>query len=232
MAQILGKVADVLINIAIDGPSGSGKSTLAKLLAKRLCYLYMDTGALYRAVGLYMLRHFPDGWSEEILTDALENIQLSLEFSSGNQTVFLNGEDVTHDLRTQEVAMAASQVSAVPRVRIFLLDLQRNMARENNLIMDGRDIGTVVLPDAQVKIFLTASPEVRAQRRVAELNAKGIACDFDTVLTEILQRDRNDSTRMAAPLKKAEDAVLFDNSACDLDQTVERALAIIRSRLP
>lgn len=221
-----------MINIAIDGPSGSGKSTLAKTLARQLSYLYIDTGALYRAVGLYMLRRFPGGWDEDALCSSLGRISLSLRFGENGQQVLLNGEDVSDSIRRPEVAMAASRVSAVPCVRAFLLELQQNMARENNLIMDGRDIGTVVLPNAQVKIFLTASPEVRARRRVDELTQKGIPCDYDTILAETIQRDTNDSTRAVAPLKAAQDAVLLDNSHLDMDGTVARALEIIRSRLP
>ena len=220
-----------MINIAIDGPSGSGKSSLAKSLSEIFGFLYMDTGALYRAVGFSVLRRFGEDYSEEQVCSLLPELAIDLRYESSVQHVYVNGEDVSSLIRTQPVAMAASKVSALPAVRAFLLDLQRDLASKNNLIMDGRDVGTVVLPNADVKIFLTALPEVRAQRRVGELAEKGISAEFETVLKEVLQRDHNDSTRAVAPLRQAEDAVYLDNSKFDAEQTIQAALEIIRSKI-
>ncbi len=220
------------INIAIDGPSGAGKSSAAKALAKKLGYLYIDTGALYRAIGLFCIRQgVADMKDAEQVTPMLDGIDVSLRFVEGEQWVYLNGEDVSGLIRTQPVAQAASDVSAHPPVRAFLLDLQRKMAAENNVLMDGRDIGTVILPNADVKFFLTADARARAKRRTLELQAKGIAADFDTVLREIEQRDANDSSRATAPLKAAEDAILVDNSEMDQEQTVEYMCRKIEERM-
>ena len=220
------------INIAIDGPSGAGKSSAAKALAKKLGYLYIDTGALYRAIGLYAIRrNVVDMKKADLVAPLLADIDVSLRFVEGEQRVYLNGEDVSGLIRTQPVAQAASDVSAHPVVRTFLLDLQRKMAAEHNVLMDGRDIGTVILPKAQVKFFLTADASARARRRTLELQAKGIVADFDTVLREIEQRDANDSSRATAPLKAAEDAVLVDNSDMDEAQTVEYMCRIIEEKL-
>lgn len=220
------------VNIAIDGPSGAGKSSAAKALAKKLGYLYIDTGALYRAIGLFCIReNVADMKDVSLVVPQLEKIDVSLRFVDGEQRVYLNGEDVSGVIRTQPVAQAASDVSAHPPVRAFLLDLQRKMAAENNVLMDGRDIGTVILPNADVKFFLTADAAARAKRRTLELQAKGIAADYETVLREIEQRDANDSSRAAAPLKAADDAVLVDNSQMDQDQTVEYMCQIIEEKI-
>lgn len=208
-----------MVSIAIDGPSGAGKSTLAKRLAKELGYIYVDTGAMYRSIGLYALRQGVDPKNADAVQALLPDIQLDIRLQDGSQHVYLNGEDVSTDIRAEAVGMAASAVSAHPAVRAFLLDTQRNLAKGQNILMDGRDIGTVVLPDATVKIFLTASPEARAERRRKELEEKGQPADFATVLADIEQRDYQDTHRAVAPLKQAEDAVLVDSSDIDFEQT-------------
>ena len=208
-----------MVSIAIDGPSGAGKSTLAKRLAKELGYIYVDTGAMYRSIGLYALRQGVDPKNADAVQALLPDIQLDIRLQDGSQHVYLNGEDVSTDIRAEAVGMAASAVSAHPAVRTFLLDTQRNLAKGQNILMDGRDIGTVVLPDATVKIFLTASPEARAERRRKELEEKGQPADFATVLADIQQRDYQDTHRAVAPLKQAEDAVLVDSSDIDFEQT-------------
>lgn len=220
-----------MINIAVDGPSGSGKSSLAKTISKMLGILYLDTGALYRAIGYTVLQRFSDQFSEDQVCSLLPSLTVDLRYEDSVQHVYVNGEDVSSFIRTQPVAMAASKVSAFPKVREFLLDLQRNIAAKNDVIMDGRDVGTVILPNADVKIYLNATPEIRAKRRVGELAEKGIPSDFDTVLAEVIQRDHNDMTRPVAPLKQAEDAVLLDNSLLDAEGTVAAALEIIRSKV-
>ena len=208
-----------MVSIAIDGPSGAGKSTLAKRLAKELGYIYVDTGAMYRSIGLYALRQGVAPKNADAVQALLPDIQLDIRLQDGAQHVYLNGEDVSTDIRAEAVGMAASAVSAHPAVRAFLLDTQRNLAKGQNILMDGRDIGTVVLPDATVKIFLTASPEARAERRRKELEEKGQPADFATVLADIEQRDYQDTHRAVAPLKQAEDAVLVDSSDIDFEQT-------------
>lgn len=208
-----------MVSIAIDGPSGAGKSTLAKRLAKELGYIYVDTGAMYRSIGLYALRQGVDPKNADAVQGLLPDIQLDIRLQDGSQHVYLNGEDVSTDIRAEAVGMAASAVSAHPAVRAFLLDTQRNLAKGQNILMDGRDIGTVVLPDATVKIFLTASPEARAERRRKELEEKGQPADFATVLADIEQRDYQDIHRAVAPLKQAEDAVLVDSGDIDFEQT-------------
>ena len=208
-----------MVSIAIDGPSGAGKSTLAKRLAKELGYIYVDTGAMYRSIGLYALRRGVDPKNADAVQALLPDIQLDIRLQDASQHVYLNGEDVSTDIRAEAVGMAASAVSAHPAVRAFLLDTQRNLAKGQNILMDGRDIGTVVLPDATVKIFLTASPEARAERRRKELEEKGQPADFATVLADIEQRDYQDTHRAVAPLKQAEDAVLVDSSDIDFEQT-------------
>ncbi len=220
-----------MVSIAVDGPSGSGKSSLAKNISKQFGILYLDTGALYRAIGYTTLKRFGENFSEEQVCALLPSLTVDLRYEDAVQHVYVNGEDVSSFLRTQPVAMAASKVSAFPPVRAFLLDLQRNIAAKNDVIMDGRDVGTVILPNADVKIFLNAKPEVRAARRVGELAEKGISADFDTVLAEVLQRDHNDMTRAVAPLKQADDAVLLDNSELNAADTVSAALKIIRSKV-
>ncbi len=217
--------------VAIDGPSGAGKSTIAKAVAKRLGFIYVDTGALYRAVGLYMLDHGVDTESEQQVTPMLSGVEVSLRFMDGEQRVFLNGQDVSSRIRENEVSMAASNVSRIPEVRTFLFDLQKEIARENNIIMDGRDIGTVVLPGADVKIFLTASPEERAQRRYDELLERGQQVSYDTLLQEIKQRDYNDSHREIAPLKQAKDALLVDTTGNELETSIQLLGELITRRL-
>ncbi|MBQ5743412.1 MAG: (d)CMP kinase [Clostridia bacterium] len=220
-----------MINIAVDGPSGSGKSSLAKTISGQLGILYLDTGALYRAIGYTVLRTIGEDFTEDRVCEMLPSLSVDLRYDNGVQHVFVNGEDVSAYIRTQPVAMAASRVSAFPPVREFLLGLQREIAARNDVIMDGRDVGTVILPNADVKIFLNAKPEVRAARRVGELTAKGEPADFDTVLQEVLRRDHNDMTRAVAPLRQAEDAVLLDNSDLNAEETVQAALDIIRSKV-
>ena len=185
----------MIVNVAIDGPAGAGKSSAAKAAAAKLGYIYVDTGALYRAVGLYALNHGIPTDNAELVSECLGDITVELKFSEEGQQVFLNGENVSSLIRTPEASRAASNVSAIPAVRAFLLDLQRNIAKENSCIMDGRDIGTVVLPDAQVKIFLTASPEIRAKRRYDELTEKGEMCDIKKIEADIIERDERDMTR-------------------------------------
>ena len=216
-----------MISVAIDGPAGAGKSTIAKTVSKKLGFIYVDTGALYRTIGLKFMN---EGYDEDLNCDIgkiLEGTKVDIKFINGEQRVFLNGEDVSELIRTPKASLMASAVSAKPEVRAFLLEMQRRLARENNVIMDGRDIGTVVLPDATVKIFLTASAEERAKRRYKELTAKGMEVNYDEVLADIEKRDYNDSHREIAPLKPAEDSVLADTSKCDLEQSVDLILSII-----
>ena len=218
------------MNVAIDGPAGAGKSTIARAAAKKLGFIYVDTGALYRAVGVYSLRNGLDTENPETVEGTLPHIQLELQFQDGVQHVLLNGEDVSEEIRTPQASMAASAVSAVPAVRRFLFDLQREIAAKNDCIMDGRDIGTVVLPQAEVKIFLTASPETRAMRRFKELQEKGAPDTYEAVLADLKQRDYNDSHRAVAPLKPAEDSVLVDTSALTLPQSVEKVIEVIKEK--
>ena len=219
------------VAIAIDGPSGAGKSTIARILAAALGFVYVDTGALYRTVGLAALRRGLDPHDAKKIEPMLEELRVSLGYAEGSQRVFLNDEDVSDQIRTPEVSMAASAVSALPPVRRFLFDLQQDTARRQNVIMDGRDIGTVVLPFAQIKIFLTASAEDRAQRRYEELIAKGSAVTFDEVLRDMKERDYNDSHRAAAPLRAAEDAVLVDTTGNTLERSVEILKNLVTERL-
>ncbi|MCR5151323.1 MAG: (d)CMP kinase, partial [Clostridiales bacterium] len=218
-----------VINIAIDGPAGAGKSTVARAVAKKLGFIYVDTGALYRAVGVNALRLGVDTKNHQAVSNTLSGINIDLVFENGVQKVLLNLEDVSEEIRTPLASMAASDVSAVPEVRKFLFDLQRNIANTNNCIMDGRDIGTVVLPDAQVKIFLTASPEKRAERRFKELSEKGTEVSFEEVLNDIVQRDYNDSHRPVAPLKMAENGVLVDTSELTLEEAINTVLSVIEN---
>lgn len=220
-----------MISIAIDGPSGAGKSTLARRLAAEMGYIYVDTGAMFRAVGLYALRAGQDPADAAAVEALLPQITLRLKVSAGAQKIFLNDEDVSDAIRAEQVGMAASAVAAHPAVRSFLLDQQRAVAAENNVLMDGRDIGTVVLPHATVKIFLTASPEARADRRCKELQLRGLDPDYETVLADIRQRDYQDSHRATAPLRQAEDAVLLDTSALDFDQSYAVLRNIVQSRI-
>ena len=219
------------INIAIDGPSGSGKSTLAKGLAAALGYIYIDTGALYRAIGLFAARHGVSAESPEDVVPLLPLMDLQMRLENGGNAVYLDGVRLGEEIRTSSASHYASQVSKVPEVRAFLLETQQNIARTNNVIMDGRDIGTVILPDAQVKLYMEASPQQRAKRRLLELLAKGEQITEEQVLADILRRDANDSGRDIAPAKPAEDAIFLDNSLLTPAETVEAALAIIREKL-
>ena len=221
-----------MYQIAIDGPSGAGKSTVAKMIAEKLNCVYVDTGAMYRTIGLYASRKGVGKDDTDAIREMLSGITFEIKYSDGVQHMILNGEDVTGLIRTQEISMYASAVSAVPEVREFLIKPQRKFAEENNVVMDGRDIGTVILPDANVKIFLTSSPEARARRRYLELLSKGQEADYGTILSQTIERDRNDSTRAIAPLKPAADAVTLDNSELDIQQTFDAALEIIKSKLP
>lgn len=219
------------INIAIDGPAGAGKSSTAKLIAKKLGYIYVDTGALYRTVGLYSIRKGIDTKDAEKVIATLPDVKVELKFIDGSQHVFLNGEDVSDAIRTPEASMGASNVSAIPKVREFLFDLQRSIAANKNCIMDGRDIGTVVLPNADVKIFLTASVEERANRRYKEMLEKGESADYNDILEDIKKRDYQDSHREIAPLRQADDAIFVDNGGYDLESGTEYLLGIIKEHL-
>ncbi len=219
------------INIAIDGPAGAGKSTVAKGVAKKLGYIYVDTGALYRAIGVHALRKGVDTKDAEGVGALLSEIKVELKFVDGVQKVFLCGEDVSEAIRTPDASMAASNVSAIPAVRAFLLDLQRDIASKNNCLMDGRDIGTVVLPDAQIKIFMTADVEERARRRYKELQEKGISDTFEQVLSEMKERDFQDSNRPIAPLKPAEDSIIFDSTGHTLQQSIDEISALIGEKI-
>ena len=217
------------IAIALDGPAGAGKSSIAKRAAKALGYIYVDTGALYRTIGLAAMRAGVEPQPSDEVDSLLSRITVSLEFNEqGEQVVLLDGEDVSSLIRTPEASMMASKISAVPSVRAYLLDLQRDMAKTHNVIMDGRDIGTVVLPDAKVKIFLTASPEARAERRYKELVEKGTDTTFEQVLRDVKERDYNDSHRAIAPLKPAEDSILVDTTELDFEQSVEAIINVIK----
>ena len=212
-------------SIAIDGPAGAGKSTVARAAAKELNFLYVDTGAIYRTVALAVDRLGIDPGEGEAVARALPALKIRMDHGpSGEQRMFLGEEDVSKAIRENRVSALASKVSALPQVRAFLLDFQRQLARENNVIMDGRDIGTVVLPRAEVKVFLTAAPEARARRRLLELEMRGQQADYETILKEIVQRDKQDRERAAAPLKQAEDAVLLDTTQLNLEQSVEALL--------
>lgn len=219
-----------MIRIAIDGPGGAGKSSVAKSVSKALGIIYVDTGALYRNIGLFMLDSGIDPKDSDAVTAALNNITIELKFEDGRQVILLNGVDRGEEIRTPEASMAASAVSAIPSVREFLLEMQRNTARKNSLIMDGRDIGTVIIPDAEVKIFLTASAKARAERRYKELLSKGKNISFDQVYREMAERDRNDSTRDVAPCVRAKDAVLLDNSHMSESETVNAILKIVKKK--
>ena len=219
-------------SVAIDGPAGAGKSTIAKRLAKELDYIYVDTGAIYRTVGYYIWICGIGGRDGDGVRRLLDDVNVRIEYpGDGLQHMFLNGKDITEDIRTPEISSYASQVSAHKCVRDFLLDTQRDLAKTHNVIMDGRDIGTVVLPDADVKIFLTASPEVRARRRWDELREKGCKDSYEKVLADMKQRDLQDSTRAIAPLRQAEDAVLLDTSELDLEEAIAAAKAIVLGKL-
>ncbi|MCD7917391.1 MAG: (d)CMP kinase [Clostridiales bacterium] len=220
------------ISIAIDGPSGAGKSTMAKRLAKELGFLYVDTGAIYRTVSLYACRKGLAPTDGAGIAALLPEIHIDLVYGEdGTQQMILNGENVSGEIRTPQISMYTSAVSAIPAVRAFLLELQRDMAKRKNLVMDGRDIGTVVLPDANIKLFLTAAPEARAKRRWLELREKGDPITYDQVLADVVQRDENDTHRAIAPLKQAEDAVLVDTTEYDLEESYQLLLRTIRERM-
>ena len=220
-----------MVSVAIDGPAGAGKSTLARRLAAELGYIYVDTGAMFRTIGLYALRAGKDPKDNEAVNALLPEISLKFAFIGGEQHIYLNGEDVSTAIRTEEVGMAASAVGANPEVRAFLLGMQRDMAKTQDVLMDGRDIGTVVLPDATVKIFLTASPEARATRRWKEYQQKGVEVSYEEVLADVRQRDYQDTHREAAPLKQAEDAVLLDTSELNFEQSFEAMKQIIAAKV-
>ena len=219
------------VNIAIDGPAGAGKSSAAKLAAKELGFIYVDTGALYRTVGLYMLKNNIAQDDLSAVKNALQKITVDMEHHEDGQHVFLNGEDVTDQIRTPAVTKAASDFSKIPAVRNFLFSTQTSMAERYDVLMDGRDIGTVVLPHAQVKVFLTASPEERARRRYLELEQKGAPVPYETLLADIRARDEQDSSRETAPLKPAEDGVILDTSDLDFEASVQALLKIVRERM-
>lgn len=220
-----------VINVAIDGPAGAGKSTVSRAAAKSIGFIYVDTGALYRAVGVNALRKGIDTKDKAAVAESLKDISVDLVFENGEQKVLLNAENVSVEIRTPPASMAASDVSAVPEVREFLFDLQRDIAARNNCVMDGRDIGTVVLPDAKVKIFLTASPEERAMRRYKELIEKGTQVEYKDVLEELIQRDYNDSHREIAPLKPAQDSVMLDTTGMSLEESVNEIIRIIKEKM-
>lgn len=223
-----------MISVAIDGPVGAGKSSVARESAKRLGFIYADTGALYRAVALYITRKGlldTDPHYKEKAEAMLSEITVEPKLINGEQRIFLCGEDVSEEIRKPEISMAASSVSVIPAVRDFLLELQRNIAGKNDVLMDGRDIGTVVLPSARVKIFITASPEIRAKRRFLELVQKGVDTTLEQVLNDLNRRDYQDSHRTVAPLKMAEDAVLLDTSELDFEQSVQRVVELVKTAL-
>lgn len=218
--------------VAIDGPAGAGKSTIARKVAADLSIIYVDTGAMYRAIGAYALKKGLDPHSREQVTPLLPEIRLELNHSpEEGQRIFLNGEDVSEQIRLPEMSMAASAVSAIPEVRAFLLEQQRSLARRQSVIMDGRDIGTVVLPQAEVKIFLTAAAEERARRRWKEYQEKGLPDSYEAILADVIQRDEQDKNRPIAPLRQAEDAVLLDTTGLNFAQSVEKVKEIIRERV-
>ncbi len=220
-----------MINVAIDGPAGAGKSTVARAAAQKLGYIYVDTGALYRAVGVYCLRNSIVTTDVDGVGAILKDITVELKFIDGVQHVFLNGDDVSTEIRLPEASMAASNVSAIPSVRAFLFDLQRDIAAKNNCLMDGRDIGTVVLPNAQVKIFLTADPEERAMRRYKELIEKGSNVTFEEVLEDLKVRDYNDSHREIAPLKPAEDSIIVNTTGMTLEESIATIVKTVEEKI-
>ena len=219
-----------MITIAIDGPSGSGKSTISKIIAKKIGFINVDTGALYRTIAYFFLENKINYKEKSEVLKNLNNISVSLKNENFSQTIFLNGVDVTQKIRTNEISMVSSEISVIPEVRQFLLKLQRDIAKENNVVIDGRDIGTVVIPNADVKIFLTADPKVRAKRRYNQLISKGQSTTFDEILELINKRDYNDIRRKISPLKKADDAILVDNSNLNQKNTVDKLMEIIEKK--
>lgn len=221
----------MVCNIAIDGPAGAGKSTIAKLVAKELAFIYVDTGAMYRAIALHLLKKGVRKDDQEEIARECQNACISIAYKEGEQQVFLNGENVTPYLRTEEVGNMASVSSANPKVREWLLNLQRELAGQNSVVMDGRDIGTTILPHADVKIYLTASVETRARRRFLELKEKGAPCDIDEIEKDIRERDERDMNRQVSPLRQAEDAVLVDSSQLDIPEVVKLILQIYEEKM-
>lgn len=216
-----------MINIAIDGPAGAGKSTIAKMVSAKLGYIYVDTGALYRAIALYIKEN---AIADEDIENSLADADVSLRFVDGAQRVYLGDRDVSGLIRTNEISMEASRTSSIPAVRAYLFETQQKIARENNIIMDGRDIGTVILPNADVKIFLTASAEERANRRFRELSEKPDCPPYEVILKDIIQRDYQDMNRETSPLRQAEDAILVDTTSLNLEESAEEILRIIREK--
>ena len=220
-----------MISVAIDGPSGAGKSTVSRKAAKAFGFIYVDTGAMYRTIGLAAFRKDLDTKDKSAILPLLPELSIDLKYNElGEQRMYLNGEDVSTDIRLPEISMCASNVSAMPEVRAYLMDMQRQMAKRYDVIMDGRDIGTVILPDAEVKIFLTASAEERAMRRLKELEAKGVATSFEEVLEDMIKRDAQDSSRAAAPLVPADDAVILDTSSMSFDESVAAVCKLITDK--
>ncbi len=217
-------------NIAIDGPAGAGKSTIAKRIAAELSFIYVDTGAMYRAIAYYLIQHGISGEDETSITKACGDIDVSLEYQEGSQVVLLNGENVNPYIRTEQVSKMTSMVSAYPVVRAKLLELQRKLAAENDVLMDGRDIGTCILPNADVKIYLTASSRVRAERRYLEQTARGAECSLEEIEKEIIDRDYRDMHRETAPLKQAEDAIVVDSSDMTIEQVVDTVVDIVKKK--
>lgn len=223
-------MSEIHYSIALDGPAGAGKSTVAKAIAEKLSWVYVDTGAMYRAMALYFLRRGANLADEEAVGAACKDIHVEIRYEAGEQQVLLNGENVTGQIRTDQVGNAASAISKYPAVRAALLELQRSLARTNSVIMDGRDIGTLVLPDADLKIYLTASTAVRAMRRYKEFLEKGVDCTLESVEQDVIRRDEQDMNRATAPLKQAEDAVYLDASDMNISQVVEKILSLARER--
>lgn len=220
-----------MISVAIDGPSGAGKSTVSRSVAKSFGFIYVDTGAMYRTIGLAAYRKGLDTKDKPSIIGILPELNIELKYNEQNeQRMYLNGEDVSSDIRLPEISMCASNVSAMPEVRAYLMDMQRQMAKHYDVIMDGRDIGTVILPDAEVKIFLTASAEARAERRLKELLAKGVTTSFEEVLEDMKKRDAQDSSRETAPLKPADDAVMLDTSNLSFEESVDAVCRLITEK--
>ena len=219
------------IKVAIDGPAGAGKSTISKAVANRLKFVYIDTGAMYRAVGLAVLRRGLDPTCVEEVKSILDQIQIDIRHDNSGQQIFLNGEKVSKEIRLPDVSVAASNVAVIPAVRLKLVELQRKLAAAQNVIMDGRDIGTYVLPDAELKLFLTASVEARAKRRYAELLEKGVDTTLEEVIRDMEYRDQNDSSREFAPLKPAADSILVDSTFLTLDETIAAILELVKEKL-
>ena len=215
------------MKVAIDGPAGAGKSSIAKAVSKKLGFVYIDTGAMYRAVGVYAIENGIEIKAESFTAEVLDNIHIDIAYEDGTQKIYLSGRDVSERIREADASLAASNVAVIPAVRLKLVEMQRELSRKTSVIMDGRDIGTYVLPDAEVKIYLTASSDVRARRRVLEMQEKGMEADFETVKRDIEYRDKNDSEREFAPLRQADDAILVDTSDMTIEQVIDRITKII-----